>query len=72
METNVIILGDCIDEMKKLDENSIDAIITDPPYGLEFMGKEWDSFKEKGQGNGLRINAKTRLKISILNIRYIN
>ncbi len=36
------ILGDCIEEMKKLEPNSIDAIITDPPYGLEFMGKEWD------------------------------
>ena len=32
--------------MKKLPENSVDAIITDPPYGLEFMGKEWDKFKE--------------------------
>ncbi len=42
----MIIQGDCIEEMKKLEENSIDAIITDPPYGLEFMGKEWDKFKE--------------------------
>ena len=39
---NNIILGDCIEELKKLPENSVDAIITDPPYGLEFMGKEWD------------------------------
>ena len=43
---NKIIQGDCIEEMKKLEENSVDAIITDPPYGLEFMGKEWDKFKE--------------------------
>ena len=41
----MIIQGDCIEEMKKLDENSVDAIITDPPYGLEFMGKDWDKFK---------------------------
>ncbi len=47
MDTNVIIQGDCIDEMKKLPENSIDAIITDPPYGIGFMGKEWDNFKPK-------------------------
>ena len=40
----MIIKGDCIEEMKKLEENSVDAIITDPPYGLEFMGKEWDKF----------------------------
>ncbi len=40
----MIIKGDCIEEMKKLEENSVDAIITDPPYGLEFMGKDWDKF----------------------------
>jgi len=43
---NKIIQGDCIEELKKLPENSVDAIITDPPYGLEFMGKEWDKFKK--------------------------
>ena len=40
---NKIIQGDCIEEMKLLNENSVDAIITDPPYGLGFMNKEWDS-----------------------------
>lgn len=34
--------GDCLEVMAALDEASIDAIVTDPPYGLEFMGKEWD------------------------------
>jgi DNA modification methylase len=29
--------------MKEMPENSVDAIVTDPPYGLEFMGKEWDA-----------------------------
>ncbi len=43
---NKIIQGDCIEEMKKLEENSVDAIVTDPPYGLAFMGKEWDTFSE--------------------------
>ena len=52
METNLILNGDCIEKMKELQGNSVDAIITDPPYGLEFMGKEWDSFKSKGQGDG--------------------
>jgi len=37
-------LGDCLEKMKELEENSIDTIITDPPYGLEFMGKDWDKF----------------------------
>lgn len=42
---NKIIQGDCIEELKKLPDNSVDAIITDPPYGIGFMGKEWDNFK---------------------------
>ena len=37
-----ILHGDCIEKMKTLKENSIDAIITDPPYGIGFMGKKWD------------------------------
>ena len=37
-------LGDCLDKLKELPENSVDSIVTDPPYGLEFMGKEWDKF----------------------------
>lgn len=42
MPTPRVIHGDCIDEMRKMDEASIDAIVTDPPYGLGFMGKKWD------------------------------
>jgi len=42
MKTNIIIQGDVIEELKKLPDNSIDAIITDPPYELGFMGKKWD------------------------------
>jgi DNA modification methylase len=38
----VIIHGDCLDVMAGMDPESVDAIVTDPPYGLEFMGKEWD------------------------------
>ena len=35
-------LGDCLSVMAELPENSVDTILTDPPYGLEFMGKDWD------------------------------
>lgn len=42
MKKNKIIQGDCIEVMKEMEENSIDTIITDPPYLLGFMGKEWD------------------------------
>lgn len=34
--------GNCLDELKKIPDNSIDSIVTDPPYGLKFMGKKWD------------------------------
>jgi len=38
----MIICGDCIEVMRGMDENSVDSIVTDPPYGLGFMGKKWD------------------------------
>jgi len=34
--------GDCLSAMTALPDNSVDAIVTDPPYGLSFMGKKWD------------------------------
>ena len=40
----MILAGDCIEQMKTLEAESVDAIVTDPPYGLEFMGKDWDGF----------------------------
>ena len=39
---NKIICGNCIEVMKDFPDNCIDTIITDPPYGLSFMGKKWD------------------------------
>lgn len=39
-----LIQGDCVEAMRGMDEASVDAIVTDPPYGLHFMGKTWDSF----------------------------
>jgi len=39
-----LLIGDCIEQMRTLEADSVDAIVTDPPYGLEFMGKEWDGF----------------------------
>lgn len=34
--------GDCLERMKELPDCSIDACVTDPPYGLSFMAKAWD------------------------------
>lgn len=56
---NVIIHGDCLEELKKLPDNSIDAIVTDPPYGLseepnikEVLTKwmEGEVYEHKGTG----------------------
>lgn len=38
----MIIEGDCLEVMKTFPENHFSAIVTDPPYGLKFMGKDWD------------------------------
>lgn len=37
-----LIRGDCLVAMARMDANSVDSIVTDPPYGLGFMGKLWD------------------------------
>ena len=38
----LLINADCRDAMRAMDENSVDSIVTDPPYGLNFMSKGWD------------------------------
>lgn len=37
-----LLQGDCLHQLATLPDNSIDSIVTDPPYGLSFMGKKWD------------------------------
>ncbi len=37
-----LLLGDSSVKLKELEDNSVDSIVTDPPYGLSFMGKKWD------------------------------
>ena len=44
LELNKIYQGDCLELLKQLEDNSIDAIVTDPPAGISFMGKSWDTF----------------------------
>lgn len=39
------IQGDCLHKLKEIQDNSIDSLITDPPAGISFMGKDWDSNK---------------------------
>jgi len=42
MKTFTLHNGNCLDVMKTMESNSVDSIVTDPPYGLSFMGKKWD------------------------------
>jgi len=42
MEDINLMLGDNIESLKKLNSNSVDSIVTDPPYGLSFMNNKWD------------------------------
>jgi hypothetical protein len=37
-------LGDCLEVMRGLESGSVDAVVTDPPAGISFMGKGWDTF----------------------------
>ena len=34
-------LGDNLELLKQLPDNSVDSVVTDPPYGISFMGKKW-------------------------------
>ena len=37
-----LIHGDCLEVLRAMPDCSVDAVVTDPPYGLSFMGKKWD------------------------------
>jgi site-specific DNA-methyltransferase (adenine-specific) len=48
----VIVKGDCRDVLPLIPGNSVDLLLTDPPYGISFMGKEWDTFNEVVEPQG--------------------
>lgn len=52
-----VLHGDCLDELRSLPDASVHAVVTDPPYGIAFMGKQWDQPGEFGStsraGGGL-------------------
>lgn len=41
MESKILV-GDCLERLKEIPDCSVDSVVTDPPYGLSFMGKRWD------------------------------
>lgn len=42
MKPYTLHLGDCLDVLRTMPDNSVYSIVTDPPYGLSFMGAKWD------------------------------
>jgi DNA modification methylase len=38
----MLLQGDCLIKLKEMPDNSVDSVVSDPPYGLSFMGKKWD------------------------------
>lgn len=44
IKTSSLLHGDCLTELRMLASNSVDLVCTDPPYGIGFMGKAWDTF----------------------------
>lgn len=49
--------GDCVEVLRTIEPESIDACVTDPPYGIGFMGKEWDTFKPGVEQSRIVANA---------------
>ncbi|MGW6652453.1 hypothetical protein AMK23_26185 [Streptomyces sp. CB02130] len=45
--------SDALDQLRTLPDQSVDAVITDPPYGIEFMGKDWDAPWKTGDRRGI-------------------
>lgn len=37
-----LLLGNCLETLKDIPDNSVDSVVTDPPYGISFMSKKWD------------------------------
>jgi transcriptional regulator with XRE-family HTH domain len=58
-ESVTLYLGDALEVLAAIEAGSVSAIVTDPPYGLEFMGREWDSFKPAGAKLRTRIDLRT-------------
>lgn len=47
--TLVLKNGDCVEQMKELEDNSVSSVLCDPPYGLKFMDKAFDDLGEGRQ-----------------------
>ena len=64
LPVNEIICGDCLEVMKGMADGSVDTIITDPPYGIGFMGKEWDTFKPENIAEAMEKDKRSHTGIA--------
>lgn len=49
-EAPIVFWGDCVEVMAELPEESVGAVVCDPPYGIEFMNSKWDRLDDAGLG----------------------
>jgi len=56
---NKIIHGDCLKVMKEWPDNCVDLVLTDPPYGLDFLGNDWDKTIPNWIEMARRLSSKT-------------
>lgn len=59
-----LILGDSLQKLKDLPTSTVDAVVTDPPYGWRFMGAAWDAF-DIAEMIKKRPHTRTHQKVSI-------
>lgn len=43
-----VLLGDCLTRLREMEDASVDALVTDPPAGISFMGVAWDTYRDGG------------------------
>ncbi|MFA7143140.1 MAG: hypothetical protein WC175_04085, partial [Candidatus Dojkabacteria bacterium] len=75
MDDVKIEIGDCLDGLRKLESNSVDCVVTDPPYflidsnGKGFMGKSWDGLNDE---TSLEIICRSKEFVSFVERLFIS
>ena len=59
-----ILCGDCLEILPTLDSESVHSVVTDPPYGIHFMGKEWDKVRATKKAKSQLVNLGTGMRIT--------
>jgi DNA modification methylase len=63
-----VIAGDCVEVMAAMEPDCIDAIVCDPPYGLEFMGREWDRIgdvRQPGDATFTDVGGRSKVRYGV-------